>query len=133
MWNIPTITRLDKIPRLYETEHVPLKDKVVYLHFFIGGCDWYITEFDGDDIFWGFAHLGDDQCAEWGYIRFSELRSIEINGWLEIDCELEECWTPKKAIEIEKIRKVQNWVAEKDNHRKPNSDEGIVWEEARNG
>jgi len=44
--------RLDRIPRLYETENVPLKDKLIYLHFFIGGCDWYIAEYDGEDLFW---------------------------------------------------------------------------------
>ena len=43
MWNIPSEERLKRIPRLYETEKVPLKDKLIYLHFFIGGCDWYIA------------------------------------------------------------------------------------------
>ena len=40
MWNTPTTDRLSKIPKLYETEHIPLQDKLIYLHFFIGGCDW---------------------------------------------------------------------------------------------
>ena len=44
---------LDKVPKLYETETIPLKEKLIYLHFFIGGCDWYIAEYDGDNIFWG--------------------------------------------------------------------------------
>ncbi len=48
MWNEPSKERLSRIPKLYATEHSPLKDKIVYLHFFIGGCDWYIAEFDGD-------------------------------------------------------------------------------------
>ena len=51
MWNIPEKSRLDKIPRLYETEHIPTHDKLIYLNFFIGGSDWYVVEFDGDDIF----------------------------------------------------------------------------------
>ena len=77
MWNTPIAERLSKIPRLYETEHIPLQDKLIYLHFFIGGCDWYIAEYDGEDLFWGFAILNDDfQNAEWGYISFSELKSI---------------------------------------------------------
>jgi hypothetical protein len=126
MWNILTKERLDKIPKLYETEHVPLKDKEILLHFFIGGCDWYIAEFDGEDIFWGFAHLGDDQCAEWGYISFSELTSIKINGWLEIDCEQEEHWKPKKAIEIEKIRIAQGWLLEGDNQMAPTGETKLI-------
>jgi hypothetical protein len=69
MWNEPTKERLATIPRLYETENIPIKDKPIYLHFFIGGCDWYIAEFDGDDIFFGFAILNNDyEMAEWGYV-----------------------------------------------------------------
>ena len=110
MWNIPTMTRLSKIPKLYETEIIPLQDKLIYLHFFIGGCDWYIAEYDGDDLFWGFAILNSDfQNAEWGYISLSELKSIKVGGWLEIDCELEEFWKVRKASEIEKIRKAHGW------------------------
>jgi len=106
MWNIPSEERLSKIPRLYETENIPPKDKLIHLHFFIGGCDWYIAEFDGVDIFWGFAVLNHDfQNAEWGYISFSELKSVKVGGWLEVDCELEELWQVRKASEIEKIRK----------------------------
>ncbi len=112
MWNIPTKQRLAKIPRLYKTEHIPLREKLVYLHFFLGSADWYVCEFNGEDLFWGFAHLGDDQCAEWGYISFSELKSIKIDGWLEIDCELEEVWQVKRAIEIDKIRIAQGWPKE---------------------
>ena len=105
MWNEPTKERLAKIPRLYETENVPPKDKLIYLHFFIAGCDWYVAEYDGDDLFWGYAILNNDhQNAEWGYISFRELKEIKVKGWLEIDCELEEYWKVRKASEIEKIR-----------------------------
>jgi hypothetical protein len=110
MWNEPNKERLEKLPKLYETEHIPLKDKLIHLHFFIGGCDWYIAEFDGKDLFWGFAILNNDyQMAEWGYISFSELKSIIVNGWIEVDCELEEIWRVKKASEIQKIRTAQGW------------------------
>jgi hypothetical protein len=107
MWNIPTKRRLEKIPKLYETEDIPLTDKLIYLHFFIGGCDWFIAEHDGEDLFWGYAILNDDHLnAEWGYISFEELKSLKISGWLEIDCELEEHWQVKKASEIERIRNI---------------------------
>ena len=115
MWNKPTKERLAKMPRLYQTEHIPLKDKLIYLHFFIGGCDWYIAEYDGEDLFWGFAILNDDlQNAEWGYSSFGELKSIKIQGWLEVDCEIEEIWRICKASEIEKIRIAHGWL--KDDH-----------------
>jgi hypothetical protein len=104
MWNIPTKERLEKIPLLYETENIPLKDKLIYLHFFIGGCDWWAAEYDGEDLFWGFVNLSDDDYAEWGYFSLDELKSIKIQGWLEIDCETEENWTVKKASEINGIK-----------------------------
>ncbi len=104
MWNEPSKERLAKIPKLYETENVPLLDKLIYLHFFIAGCDWYITEYDGDDLFWGYAILHDYTNAEWGYISFSELKAIKIAGWLEVDCETEESWKIRKASEVKKIR-----------------------------
>ncbi len=110
MWNVPTNERLAKIPRSYATENVPIKDKKIYLHFFIGGCDWYICEYDGHDTFFGFCILNSDyQNAEWGYVSFSELKSIKIDGCLEIDCVLEEYWEITKASEIEKICIAQRW------------------------
>ena len=44
-------------PSLYETEAIPIKDSIILLHFFIGGCNWYIAEYDGNDIFYGYAIL----------------------------------------------------------------------------
>jgi len=88
MWNLPTQEQLDQIPRLNETEHIPIKDKLIYLHFFIGGGDWYIAEYDGNDTFFGYVILnGDFDNAEWGYVTFSELKSLKA-GWLEVECDL---------------------------------------------
>ena len=106
MWNQPNKERLSRIPRLYETEteHVPLEDKLIHLHFFLGGCDWFIAEYDGHDVMWGFAILNNDlQCAEWGYISLSELKSIRLE-YLEVDCELAEYWHVRPACEVDKIR-----------------------------
>ena len=102
MWNKPTKEQLSKIPKLYETEETDCSDKIIYLHFFIGGCDWYAAEFDGQDIFFGFVNLNDPQNAEWGYVSLSELAEINING-VEIDTDLH--WQPKKFSEI-------NWQRE---------------------
>jgi hypothetical protein len=85
MWNEPNEERLAAIPPLYESESIPLKEKTIHLHFFIGGCDWYIAEYDDDDLFFEYAILNDMQNAEWGYVSFSELKSINISR-VEIDC-----------------------------------------------
>ncbi|MCK5031631.1 MAG: hypothetical protein KAR64_09200 [Thermoplasmatales archaeon] len=110
MWNEPSEVELAKIPRLYETEDVPAKDKITWMHFFLGSSDWYIVEYDGDDIFFGFACLnGWTDLAEWGYISFRELKQLKveapvsINGQkefipLEVDRDLH--WTPKKASDV---------------------------------
>jgi len=110
MWNEPTQEQLDSIPRLYGTEHIPLKDKVIYLHFFIGGCDWFIAESDGTDICFAFAYLGDMQNAEWGYISLNELKSVRVAGCYEVDNDI--YWTPKPASEVEIIRSAHRWATQ---------------------
>jgi hypothetical protein len=103
MWNEPSKERLSKMPKLYETEEIPPKDKLIHLHFFIAGCDWYAAEFDGEDLFFGYAILNEDtENAEWGYFSLNELKQVKLK-WVEVDCELEEIWRVKKAGEIEKI------------------------------
>ena len=57
MWNTPNKIRLATIPALYATDEIPAKEKLIHLHFFLGGCDWYVAEFDGSDLFWGFVIL----------------------------------------------------------------------------
>jgi hypothetical protein len=102
LWNEPTKEQLAKLPKLYETEKVPLKDKPIYLHFFIGGCDWFICEYDGEDLFFGYAIIGNPIFAEWGYTSFGELKQIRVQPGIEVDCELFD--PPLKASEIEEIR-----------------------------
>lgn len=103
MWNEPSQEELTKIPLLYETETIPPLDKLIYLHFFINGCDWYIAEYDGEDIFFGYVILNRDFLnAEWGYISFMDLKSIIINDCFQIDCEKN--WIVKRAGDIENIK-----------------------------
>ena len=109
MWNMPSIEVLKDVPRLYETEHINLKDKIIHLHFFIGGCDWFVAEFDFEDIMWGYAILNNDmECAEWGYMSFTELKSIIVNSGVEVDFDLH--WKKRPASQIEKICKGMRWI-----------------------
>ncbi|MBM9515242.1 DUF2958 domain-containing protein [Desulfogranum marinum] len=111
MWNQPTAQRLAKIPGLYETESIPLKEKLIHLHFLMGGHDWYVAEYDGRDTFWGFAILnGDYENAEWGYFSFSELQQLSMHGWIEVDCELEDYWQIRPASKVAKICIAQGWT-----------------------
>lgn len=103
MWNEPTEEELRKLPKLYETEKVSLEEKLIHMHFFIGGCDWYISEYDQDNhLFFGYAILNNDlQNSEWGYISYDELRDISIQG-IEIDRDL--YWKPQRALEVDRIK-----------------------------
>ena len=108
MWNKPRVEELSKIPKFYSSEETPLKEKIIHMHFFIGGCDWYAAEYSPEEkTFFGFAILNNDlEMAEWGYFSLDELASLKVK-FLEVD---KDChWTPKKACEIEKICIAQGW------------------------
>ena len=114
MWNIPNKQRLDRIPRLYDSEDTPLKEKRIYLHFFIDSSDWYVAEYDGQDTFFGYAILNNDyQMAEWGYFSFTDLKVLSIGG-IEIDCEHEEYFPVQKASGITQICTGNGWPMPKE-------------------
>jgi len=66
-----TKTMMQSIPVIYATEAVDLADKQLHVHYFVGGCDWYVAELDpttGDAF--GYADLGH---GEWGYFNLVEM------------------------------------------------------------
>ena len=119
MFNIPSEKALKKIPRLYETESVEASDKLIYLHFFLVGSDWFIAEYDRKDTFFGFTCLnGWKDLAEWGYILFKELKELQMKQpivvegkhevmFLEVECD--EYWMVRKAKEVKLICECQKW------------------------
>jgi len=72
---------IKKFPKLYANEGKNLADVPVILKIFNprGAGTWFLTEFDGDDIFFGLCCI---QEAELGYVSLTELKSI---GYLERD------------------------------------------------
>lgn len=86
------------MPKSYDQDGV--KDPIVYLHYFWGGSDWYITEKDIEDEqqqAFGYAVLGGmEDCAEFGYISLVEVLANNI--------ELDLYWTPKPLSEALKNR-----------------------------
>lgn len=102
MWNKPTKAQLAKLPKLYSYQNLSAKEIPINMHLFFGGSDWYISEYDGEDSLYGYAILnGDLECAEWGYISFEELCSINVKGF-EVDRDL--FWKAKKFGEIAKVK-----------------------------
>ncbi len=102
MWNQPTQRELSGMPRLYETENTPLDDTMIHQHYFLGGCDWYMAEYDQNDrLFFGYTILNSDyQNSEWGYTSLDELADINVRGF-EVDRDL--YWKPQRFGDIENI------------------------------
>ena len=104
MWNKPTEDELRRLPPLYATENTPLDEKVIHMHFFFGRNDWFVVEFDGEDIFFGFAILNNDfEYAEWGYFSLAELDSINFIGF-RVDRDM--YWKPVRIGDIEILREL---------------------------
>ena len=97
----------DDTPGLYGTEAVPLADKVIRHHYFVGGCDWWGVELDRhQDLIWGFANLTDPDCAEWGYSSLVELESLLIPaGPFLVVVERDLYWQPTRAADITDLAK----------------------------
>lgn len=77
---------IKRMPQTYETDNTPTDDKIVYLHYFYGGSDWYIVEKDkgskDDEVkglqqqAFGYSIMnGDYEEAEWGYIPIEYMRN----------------------------------------------------------
>ncbi len=103
MWNEPSEDDLGKIPPLYAAQNTPWEDTVIYEHFFLGGCDWYVSEYSATDrLFFGYAILNDDlDNAEWGYVSFDEMREVRTRQGIEVDRDL--YWKPRKASNVDRI------------------------------
>ncbi len=87
------IKTINAMPKTYETDG-QYKKAVVQLHYFMSGCDWYITERDMDcDQFqaFGMANLG--HGGEMGYISIVEI--------IAAGAELDLFWTPKPLSDCE--------------------------------
>jgi hypothetical protein len=91
----------ETIPELYETENVPLEEKVIHRRYQIReiGFFWFVSELDKEgNLAFGYANLNDDRFAEWGYISIQEL--------LDNGAELDRDWKPCTFTDaIERIRK----------------------------
>jgi hypothetical protein len=87
--------RIQAMPKTYGQDGKG-DDAMVYLHYFKGGSDWYITEKDmGSEQMQAFGYTilnGDKQNAETGYINIDELTRAGV--------ELDLHWTPKTLREV---------------------------------
>lgn len=108
---LPPQAVLAKIPKLYETESTPAPDKMIWLHYFSPGGDYYIAELDtetGEAFgYTRYSHYPDG--AEWGYISLPELERVTthveivgIGSARRPAVERDLHWQPRKFSEVER-------------------------------
>jgi cold shock CspA family protein len=94
-----------QLPPLYSQDGK--KDAMVIVKFFdpTGAATFYATEFDGEDLFFGFVDMGDPTQAEEGYFSLKELESMQLEFGLGIERDLYFSQRPlSKVIEETKAR-----------------------------
>ncbi len=103
--------RLGCWSKLYKTERRPLQTKIVRMHFFTSGSDWYAVEYDADRrVFFGFVILNNDRThAEWGYFSLDELRTVRL-GPFPVERDLQ--WRPRKGSDVDRIAAASGWRRE---------------------
>jgi len=80
------IDRLNKlipaIPKIGETETE--KEPTVYLHYYTGTADYFISEFDGEDTMSGKVHFSAYNPTDDSYRKFS-LSNLKSNEFMQLD------------------------------------------------
>lgn len=88
-------------------------DALVYAHYWLGGADWYVTEFDpetGDCFGWAELLPG---CGELGYFSLQDLEGArrrmvvnvaghQVHTWVGV--EYERGWKPKRLRDVLEAR-----------------------------
>lgn len=87
----------ETLPKLSTQEGNP--DPIAYVKFFhpLNNWTWYVTEFDGEDSFFGLV-FGFE--TEWGYFSLKELESTNVHG---LGIERDVYFTPTPISEIRKL------------------------------
>lgn len=107
-WNVKTFFRqrlldqrtLNAIPQAEPTGNVD--DWKVYLHLFIGGWDWYITNISDPVNGIAFGFVKSPFGGEWGDIWLPELATVRAQGVFPVERDL--YWTTCRFGDIKRIR-----------------------------
>ncbi|MFI1401089.1 DUF2958 domain-containing protein [Streptomyces sp. NPDC020681] len=96
----PSPAALAAVPPMYSTDGVKTAEKVVHLHYFVGGCDWFVTELDrASGTAFGWAQITEGG-GEWGLFSLPELERISVSVFV---VERDLGWEPKPARQVELI------------------------------
>ena len=95
-----------EIPPLGATDETKAANKLIPLHYFSAGGDWWVAELDREagEAF-GYVKLtAYPEGAEWGYFDLAELEQLNVlHGLVIIERDL--YWTPRKFSEIAEARR----------------------------
>ena len=109
MRNRPNESELLELAQIEIDENTPLEDRMIHMHFFADGHDWYVSEYDPQRRhFFGYMIPYDDyHQARWGYFSFDGLDRTRTKANAEVVRNTH--WTPKQAIDIDRIRDAYTW------------------------
>jgi len=76
----PSATEAKKIPAFDGPVNWDrLRDQTIHVHYFVAGCDWWVTRYDpATGMAFGYVCLNDPNCAEWGDVPLTELEELGI-------------------------------------------------------
>lgn len=77
-----------KLPKIYETDGIPVEEKTVIVKFFCPWSSWTWYAVEGNKLEngdWEFFGLVEGFEKEWGYFNLSELESIRGVAGLRIE------------------------------------------------
>lgn len=86
----PSAKEMAKWPAIYTNDEIDLPDQPIVAHYFQGGADWWVTEYDParNEVF-GFAQLAGHGRGEWGYSSLTEIEQLRGQFGLPIERELD--------------------------------------------
>lgn len=93
---------IKRLPKHYETQDIPTKDKILQVKFFdpTGNWTWYGVEYDPNTrTFFGYVEGFDN---EWGYFTLDELETAKQGhtGLTALPIERDICFDPCKFSEL---------------------------------
>ena len=91
------------LPSMYETEGIPIEDKIVRVKFFTpwGNTTWYVVEYDSNTKeFFGYVQTN-PLDSEWGYFSLIELENLRGPFGLKVERDMH--FDPKKFGDIDLI------------------------------
>lgn len=93
-----------KSPELYSTEDIPVNEKKVTAHYFLGSFDYFVIEYDAETTT-SFGLVVQNKRyadAELGYFNLSELEAVSVTANnIPLIFERDILWSARKIADIE--------------------------------